>query len=642
MFSILQRKDFHYLTVIAKNYLLLYVFLTIIRAILYAYNHVAFTGITASELSVVFLAGLRFDTVSIAYVHALFLLWHLIPTNWRNTKAHKNIGTALWMGLNIPLLYLEFSDVVYFPYSNRRITKSDLEMQQDIINMIPQFLVSFWWMFVLVTVFSICLFIFYRKTRKEDFFGKGVRYFVNQSILLVAAIGINVIGMRGGLQLRPLNSLGAIQYVSNVRYAPLVSNAMINLIHSFGKPTLQVPNYFDEATLANHVTIHHYKADSTLTSKNYNVVYIIIESYGKEFIHLFNKDLPEITPFSDSFLKAGFLFTQAHANGMRSSQGIACATSGLPILMQDPMMFSPYSQNTIMGLPNYLKKIGYSTAFYHGGQNGTMNFDKFTKTIGFDTYFGKNEYDAIYPDSAKAHFDGDWGVWDKEFFLESIRQIGKQSQPFLATYFTLSPHHPFKTPDSYIVKDANHTQIHRSINYTDEALRLFFEEAKKQPWYENTLFIISGDHMNPPQTPATSTRAARYQMPIMFFHPQDTALQQKESNKLVQQIDIIPSILKYLNYPYDFNTFGQDLFDNNADKNYVYTYDGGFFQIMDEDYFLLYDGEHVTGLYKYKEDTDLTIDLQAQEPAIKQELLEKLQALIQVHHTSMVKNQLPQ
>ena len=642
MFSIIQRQDFHYIGIVLKNYLLLYLCLSIIRAILYLYNHVVFTGLTIEELATIFLAGLRFDTVSIAYVHALFLIWHLIPTNWRASRLHKKIGTILWMGLNIPLLYLEFSDVVYYPYANRRITKSDLEMQQDIINLIPQFLVEFWWMFALVTLFSILLYKLYQKTRTEDFRDIGAKYWIVQTLIFILALGVNVIGMRGGLQLRPINSLTAVEYVNNVRYAPLAANSMINLIHSFGKTSLQMPQYMTDEEIKNHTPLYQYSNNTQQDPKPYNIVYLIVESFGKEFIHFFNKDLPNITPFTDSFLQQGYLFTQAHANGMRSSQGIVCATSGLPILMQDPFMFSSYSQNKIIGLPGYLSKIGYSTAFYHGGKNGTMNFDKFTKAIGYEVYFGKREYDSLYPDSAQAHYDGDWGVWDKPFFIEAIKQIGQQKQPFFATYFTLSPHHPFKTPSDYIVKDENHSQIQRSINYTDEALRLFFETAQKEPWYNNTLFIITGDHMNPPQTPAYATRATRYQIPILFFHPKDTSLRQKVDNRLAQQIDILPTILRYINYPYDFEAFGQDLFNTTMPQNYAYTFDGGIYQIMDEEHILLYDGQKIIGLYAYKTDTDLQIDIQQQAQAKTLTLLKALQARIQKHHQAFIKNTLPQ
>src|SRR5690606_24927473 len=129
----------------------------------------------------------------------------------------------------------------------------------------------------------------------------------------------------------------------------------------------------------------HILPDST------NVVIIILESFGKEFIGFYSGE-KTYTPFLDSLLGQSLTFTGGFANGKKSIEAVPSIFASIPSLQDNPYISSQYNSNRIIGLPELLKEHGYTSAFYHGATNGSMRFDSFAQFIGFDHYVGKKEY----------------------------------------------------------------------------------------------------------------------------------------------------------------------------------------------------------------------------------------------------------
>src|SRR6267378_3616529 len=163
-------------------------------------------------------------------------------------------------------------------------------------------------------------------------------------------------------------------------------------------------------------------------------------------------------------------------------------------------------------MASILGEKGYSTSFYHGGTNGTMGFDAFSRLAGFDTYYGRNEYNN------EKDFDGNWGIWDEEFFRYFAHNLDGTKQPFFSTVFSLSSHHPFALPSRYQGKfKEGSLPIHKSIRYTDYSLQQFFKTAASMPWFSNTLFVITADHTGPAGSSFYDQRYGMYQIPILFY-----------------------------------------------------------------------------------------------------------------------------
>jgi phosphoglycerol transferase MdoB-like AlkP superfamily enzyme len=173
-----------------------------------------------------------------------------------------------------------------------------------------------------------------------------------------------------------------------------------------------------------------------------NVMIIILESFGKEYIGYFNKG-KGYTPFLDTLFTKSLVFKYSYANGKRSIDAMPAVLASIPALMSVPYVNTSYQSNNISSIGKLLNKEGYYTAYFHGGRNGTMAFDNFINVSGFGKYYGMNEY----PD--KSDFDGGWGISDEPFEQFMVREISRNKQPFCVALFTLSSHQPYHFPAKY-------------------------------------------------------------------------------------------------------------------------------------------------------------------------------------------------
>src|SRR5690606_7384717 len=181
-----------------------------------------------------------------------------------------------------------------------------------------------------------------------------------------------------------------------------------------------------------------------------------------------------------------------------------------------------------------------------------MGFLGFSNILGFDKYFGKTEYNN------DSDFDGVWGIWDEPFFQYFNRELGMQRQPFMATLFSVSSHEPYKVPQQYDGKfPKGRVNIHQTIGYTDFALKRFFEEARKQPWYENTIFVLVADHGNTIYYDEYKKEMMRNTVPILFFTP--SGKYKGINREWAQQIDIYPTLLDMIGYEKPFRSWGRSL-----------------------------------------------------------------------------------
>ncbi len=354
-----------------------------------------------------------------------------------------------------------------------------------------------------------------------------------------------------------------------------------------------------------------------------------MESIGQEYMGFYN-DGKGNTPFWDSLMTEGLYFEHSFANAGRSNMAVVALTTGIPALMDDAFMISRYQGNRIKGMAKILGEFGYQSGFFHGGNEGTFNFDKFTIQAGYDRYYDRRDY------GLEKDYDGNWGIYDWPFFKFSIEKMSEFKSPFLATIFSISAHHPHKIEPYFEEAYPNMPVLERSVLYSDYAMRQFFKEAKEKPWFDQTLFIILSDHIGLIQDPSYSNSVGAYKIPILFYKP-DGSLKEKR-NDIIQQHDIMPSVLDYLNYPKPFYSFGKSIFTN--EKRFAYTFTGGIYQILDTQYTLKFDGKKSISLYDYNLDPTFQHNLIDQNLPIKETLETALKAVIQVHHEAMINNKL--
>jgi hypothetical protein len=535
----------------------------------------------------------------------------------------------------IPLLF-EISDWVYYPYNLKRATSGILDIithKGDFWSLLPGFLHDFWYVPLICLLALFLLIVVNKKICKATPLTAPAVYknkfrIVQFAVMLVIA-GITLIGMRGGLQYLPVSINNAVQDVEP-DLVPVILNTPFSIITTVTNNELPELRYFPNSELKNYFnTTKHFNKRKF---KPKNVVVIIIESYSREFTKLSGGK--SYTPFLDSLMDHSLTCTQAYANALHSAEGIPAVLSGIPSLMDDPIQNSVYSTNHLTSLPLLLKQKGYSSSFYHGGTNGTMSFDVYCKAAGFDEYNGRTEYNN------DDDYDGNWGIWDEQFLQFFATDINRLKPPFFSTVFTLSSHEPFHIPDKYqSTFPPDSLPIHRAVAYTDYSLRKFFETASKQPWYNNTLFVITADHCFPKITEnQTACNMSSYAIPILYFSPSDSSLK-GYCDTLTQQIDILPSVLDYLGYDKPFFALGNSIF-SPVEHRYTANYLSGFYQFVFENRILFCVNMNPKGLFDFSTDKGCRIDLINKEPEKAKILLHYLRALMQIYNSSLIKDEM--
>lgn len=550
----------------------------------------------------IFQGGLLFDTSAILYTNALYVVMMLFPLHWKENKIYHKVCQWLFVVVNSITFAINLADSVYFRYTMRRTTTTVFEEfsnEGNLGSIIGTEFLNHWY---LVLLFALVVFLLWRCYVEPSINSHSLkwwRYDVACLLSLLLFAPFCVAGMRGGFTtaVRPITISNANQYASRPVDAALVLNTPFALIRSIGKNVFVVPHYFsDEKALASMYTPIHTPNDSAAVVKK-NVVVLIVESFGREYIGALNKDLEGgkykgYTPYVDALIGKSTTFQYSFCNGRKSIDGMPSVLSSIPMFVE-PFILTPSSMNDYTGLAGILGQEGYETAFFHGAQNGSMGFQAFAQKTGFKHYFGRTEYEAA---KGTDDFDGTWAIWDEPFLQYYAEEMGKMKQPFMTAVFTASSHHPFVIPEQYKQQfPEGKLEIQKCIRYTDMAIGKFFETASKQPWFENTIFVLTSDHTNMSDYDYYQTDLGGFCSPIIIYepsHPEGQVI-----DKIAQHIDILPTVLGMLGYQKPYFGFGIDLLNTPSEDTWAVNYLSGIYQYVRNGYVLQFDGQKTKGIY---------------------------------------------
>jgi phosphoglycerol transferase MdoB-like AlkP superfamily enzyme len=598
--------------------------LTLTRIIFFISNYQNFQSVSIFD----FLAGIWMDCIAIGIWFIPFYALSLIPQPFRNSRFFNYFLKGIFHLTNSLMIAFNLLDVEYFKYTAKRST-SDLftfvSAGKDLSQLIGTFLVDFWWLLVLLIILIWLSNYLYNKTSQTK--NDSPSYIHQTFVFIIAGFLLFVMG-RGGFSFRPADMLTASQLTKPSNTA-LVLNTPLSIIKTIGKKSLSEVDYFeDKDKLYDPI---HKPSQEHMLAKDLNVMVVILESFGNEWLG--KKMEGPYTPFLDSLIDESYYFSNAYANGKKSIEAVPAIFGSIPSLLDNPYISSHYGMNQIAPLPRLLKKEGYSTAFYHGATNGSMKFDVFASHSGFDKYFGRYEYNN------EAHADDTWGILDEYFMPWTAQSITKElKEPFLASLFTISSHHPYFVPKEHrghLPKSAH--PMGQSIAYGDMSLKLFFEEAKKQPWYENTLFVICADHTPAGNELKYTQRIGMYQIPILFFSP-NQKIPAQTNEQLFNQIDIMPTILDYIGYESQYYAFGNSVF--NKRKPFAINYISNTYHFLENDYMINFVGDETVGLYNYKEDELMYYDSLEYYKDKASKMEQRLKSIIQRYNYDLIHNEM--
>lgn len=585
-------------------------------AVVYTLTRILFVLFNASLFPAVplasFVGGLRFDASAIGWINLPWLVLYLFQAPARFKWMH-GLQLALFIIPNAAALFFQFVDLGYYAFSLKRSTADFLQILttgNDTASLAPAFLKDYWYLLLLYLGSVAALVWAYGLSARRTATVERLGWHIGWRAIALGAIAIAV---RGGLQLVPLQTMDGAQY-GGAHVLPVTLNTPFTMLMSLGKPTLVERHYMPDREadalwpvvqdLRTSVTMPiqpwdartaaiRIATDSTPTKipsngPAPNVVVIILESFSA----VYSAELaggPGYMPFLDSLMRESLYFTHAYANGRRSIDGIPAILAGIPELMDEAFITSPYAGRPFTTLANTLGSEGYHTSFYHGGRNGTMGFDGFTRSAGFHQYVGLNEYKGT-----PADHDGHWGIRDRPFLQHYAQALNEERQPFLSTVFTLSSHHPYELPEQDAVRFAGGTlPIHPTLRYADDALRRFFAMARTMPWYANTIFVITADHTaDLERNGSHSDKPIDHWIPLVVHAPGRVLPYRHDG--VTQQIDILPMVLELAGYAHPFFSFGHSPLRPGG--GYAIMASNGIYNIIGSQTQVQFDGEHTVGI----------------------------------------------
>ncbi|MPT33763.1 MAG: alkaline phosphatase family protein [Flavobacterium sp.] len=577
---------------------LAYLFYFVARVLFFVYNYKMLKVDSVSDFLALAYHGMVFDTAAILYLNALFIVCSILPLWITTKKGYQKFLFYLYFVCNLIGFATNFVDFIYYRFTYARTTIAIMDIvknESNKGNMFSRFIVSYWHVYALFFLCAILWVYLYKKVRvKEVQHENKLKYFVSSILGLVTIAVLAVGGIRGDFKksTRPINIVDANRYVTKPEHADIVLNTPFAVIRTMGTTSFKKVDLVSPEIVQRELEpIKQYRNNPKTKP---NIVIFITESYGREYIGAFNKDtkIPgfvSYTPFIDSLAQHSLIFSNAFANGSKSIHGMSSVLAGIPSF-QDAFTSSPYPKQKIQSLVSTLKEEGYDTSFFHGAPNGSMGFLGFGNILGFDHYYGKTEYNN------DADFDGSWGIWDEPFFQFMKKTFDAKKQPFMGTIFTVSSHEPFVVPEKYKGKFPMGTvPMHQVVGYTDYAFKKFFEAAKKEPWFQNTIFVITAEHCNQVAYDEYAKVINRSAVPILIYKP-DGSLK-GENKELAQQIDIYPTLLDMIGYDKPFRSWGRSLIGEKTIKPFVINYNGTQYQFQRGNYICLFDGKKATGFY---------------------------------------------
>lgn len=620
--------------------LIAYFFYFIARVLFYFYNKNIIKVDSILEFLRLCYHGLAFDTTAILYTNCLFIVLSILPL-LKNTHVKFQKGlTYLYISTNLFAYSFNFVDFIYYRYTFNRSTRAVLDSIEHESNksaLFINFLQNYWYVFLWFFVLSFFWIYSYKKIKlAPQIYTPNLKYFGFSLFSFLIIITVCIGGIRGDFKksTRPINLLDASRFTANSGQADVVLNTPFAIIRTWNTNSFLKENFVSNLTIDTLVApIKQYKKNK-LTHPN--IVIFLLESFAREYNGSCNKHIKipnyqSYTPFVDSLANHSLVFSNAYANGYKSIHGVSSVIAGIPSF-KDAFTSSAFAKQKIESLVSVLKSEGYDNSFFHGASNGSMGFQGFGNILGFDHYYGKTEYNN------DADFDGVWGIWDEPFFQYFNSVLTTKKEPFMATLFSVSSHEPYQIPEKYQNKFPKGTvNIHECIGYTDFALKQFFAVAKKQKWYQNTIFVFVADHGNTVAYPEYQKPANHNTVPILFFSPDHKYV--GENQEYAQQIDIYPTILDMIGYKKPFRSFGRSLINETQIAPFVIKYAGNCYQYFSGNYICCFDGKKVIGFYD-KNDKDLAVNLIEAKNAEMDLIAQKCKAFIQAYMNRIVDKKL--
>ena len=584
-----------------------FVFLIIMSLLRFVFvNYFSAPASADNNLTSSYILGFRYDLRYVTIVMMITLLFSYIkPLNPFDKKLGKQIAIITWMLFSSLLLFFYTADFIHYAYVHQRLNASILSyIDNPLISM-----QMMWQSYSIITIIIIFLVVewvlykfisfTYQLSDKYERTGSQFKNIITQTIffiiLLYAAIG-NIIYKGGQYPLRWSNaySLGS-DYKANVALNPMqsffstlnfrsskIDTDLIKKNYSVIADYLTIPSNEQDAQNLQFARIHNPVNNNLEASTIKNVVLVICESFSAYKSSMMGNPL-NTTPYFNDMKKQGVYFNRAFSPAYGTARGVWAVLTGTPDVLEgktssrNPLAVDQHS--IIADFKNYEKY------YFLGGSASWANIrGVLTNNISDLKIFEQGSYQSSEIDV--------WGISDKNLFLEANKTLSKNTKPFFAIIQTADNHRPYTIPaedlkvfvkktvpkDSLLKFGFENNEEYNAFRYTDFCIEQYIEAAKKEKYFNETLFVFVGDHgikgdagtMLPKSF--TEQGLTNMHVPLLFYAP--SILQPKEYSIPVSQLDVLPSIASLCNIPYTNTTMGKNVFITVQQKNNaIFLYD---------------------------------------------------------------------
>ena len=599
-------------TVLIYRILLVHIAYLLLRVLFVIFNNDIVQVYDLENFFYLSILGLRFDSSAIAYSNLLFIFFSVLPLSFLREKKHQFFSALIYFISNSFFLILNFIDFAYYRFNLNRMMGNFLEsisQESNKVTLIFHFLFRYLNLVLLFFLFLLIWIALYRLVKiREVKIENNKMYYLSSIFGLLISSALIVMMARGGdfrKSTRPITLIDSMDNLSKPVHSDVVLNTTFTIIRTWGKNSFKKSFRFNDFEITNQVKpIKTYNERKVF--KKPNIVIFIIESMGREYWGELNKNrniknFESFTPFLDSLSKHSLIFPNAFSTSRKSIHAMPSILAGVPSF-ETAYTSSYYSRQKLESIVSISNALGYDTSFFHGAKNGSMGFQGFASTLGYDNYYGRDEFND------DNEYDGFWGIWDEPFLQFSKSILDNKNEPFLATIFTITSHEPYIIPVKFEgVFDKGYLPIHKCVGYTDYSIRQFFKSIEKSSWFENTIFIFTSDHTNQSYFKYYQSTVNRFASPLLIYKKSSDF--KGTDSRLASHLDIYPTVAELIGYKKPFRSWGRSLLSSKNESAFTINYfGGGAYLSMDENFICVYDGNKAIGFY-YLSDLNLEENL---------------------------------
>ncbi|MBL7967533.1 MAG: sulfatase-like hydrolase/transferase [Prolixibacteraceae bacterium] len=525
--------------------------------------------LSLSEISGIFIYGLKMDISTACY---LLVLPGLLFSLRGRLFPPKFLNQFLWIYTLIILVIASFLIVLdqgLYPHWGTRVNVTAFNYIDDPVAMSAS--VSLFDVLkglLIMAVFVVTFMFLYRRinlstSETED------RLNWKFSLLHLFVLAFLIIPIRGGLDTSPIN-LSSVAFSTKLYVNQAATNYLWNFAKSVQKrKRFQNPCIYMSKERSEEIFAEFMKPDSANLRPNLitlnegrqpNVILVILESFSNKVIASLG-GMHGISSNLDSLCVKSTVFNNFYSTGNRSDRGISSLLGGYPSLLSTSIMISPEKSSSLTLLPEYFNRRDYNTSFYYGGDINFYNLKTFVLQGKYKQIVTKSDFPAEVGRMTK------WGVPDSYLFEKAIQDLNSEREPFMKTIYTVSSHPPFDVPFSKIKGDTKELKYLNSIAYTDSCLGVFVREFRKSRLWENTLLIITSDHGYLLPGPTEVTDPASYRIPLIWTGGLVDSL--KRVDTICMQSDFPIFLINQLGWKFDSIKFSRDFFSGNPFAFYM-------------------------------------------------------------------------